>query len=513
MFAKHKYILLAFLIVILMRVPALIMWSPNITGSDSAIYMETARNIAEGKGYVSSICRYDMNIDKLRDYVNEHGNRYQGWSRAPIYTYMMSGIYLITGKEHYMTGVNILNLLLFILSLVIIYRFMLQRYPDKKYAHYIAILWIGGSYVIFVTVFSGWLENFALLNFLLAYILHISITSRNDCPLWKIILYSFVLASLFTIKRSTMVISVPFIMHLFLLRNWKLFFRVISIFICFAGGWYIIRNLFMSTPPFDLLSSSFPFSGEAHATNYLHLFNTSPSRFFINVMGLLRELASPSVLGLLFICLVIYLIKSPNKTEKQVIWIILISQILLIGVMNYPVKIRHIIPICIPLIISSSLVFDTMLNKLKKDLRLIVLYVFIAPVVYWQIIQVTDFTKRVYYHAADRDLIFEAADTILNDNQVPEDAVILSNIIGYNLYSDRGYVLAPLNINSLNYHEIIDFYGVDYVLHSVGYTQYLGWTEYTLMTDIYQDLPLVEASKMHTPMKLYSTKRTKQLRK
>jgi len=55
MFAKYKYILLAFLIVILMRVPALIMWSPNITGSDSAIYMETARNVAEGKGYVSSI--------------------------------------------------------------------------------------------------------------------------------------------------------------------------------------------------------------------------------------------------------------------------------------------------------------------------------------------------------------------------------------------------------------------------------------------------------------------------
>jgi hypothetical protein len=44
-FAKHKYILLAFLIVILMALPALILWSPNITGSDSAIYMETARNM------------------------------------------------------------------------------------------------------------------------------------------------------------------------------------------------------------------------------------------------------------------------------------------------------------------------------------------------------------------------------------------------------------------------------------------------------------------------------------
>ena len=115
MFQKHKYIILLILFLILLRVPALLMWSPNITGSDAAIYMESARNVAEGKGFVSSVCRFNMDEERLANYIAQYGNRYQGWSRAPVYVYALSGIYLLTGKAHFMTGVNLFNILLLVL--------------------------------------------------------------------------------------------------------------------------------------------------------------------------------------------------------------------------------------------------------------------------------------------------------------------------------------------------------------------------------------------------------------
>jgi hypothetical protein len=62
-----------FLAIILVRIPALILWNPYITGSDSAIYMETAKNVAKGNGYVSSFCRFSMDKEKLINYVEKYG--------------------------------------------------------------------------------------------------------------------------------------------------------------------------------------------------------------------------------------------------------------------------------------------------------------------------------------------------------------------------------------------------------------------------------------------------------
>lgn len=506
MFARHKHIILLILFLILYRIPALILWSPNITGSDSSIYMETARNIAEGKGYVSSICRYDMNSDKLRDYVHEHGNRYQGWSRAPIYTYMMSGIYLITGKEHYMTGVNILNLLLFILSLVIIYRFMLQRYPDKKYAYFIAILWVGGSFTLYEYSFGAWLESYTLFNFVLIFAYHSFIVNNDNFPKWHYILYAFALASLFTIKRANMPMAVAFFAHLFLCRNFKRFFLVTGMFIAFTGLWYGLRFYVMDTPPMASFSHSFPYLGLSLDTSPLPRFIFSP-KMFISVM---REILTIAMdwrnLGLLTPFTIFYLAAYPNDRIKQAIWMLLLLNIGIYAFSRGIPNPRYIFPLFVPLIMYSAIMLEQALLTLCNDRQLVPRYSLAMVVIFFQIYCVANFVQWIPVCAKERDHIFHAADDILAKHGISEDAIIMSNIVGYNLYTNHGYVLTPPNTVEDGQNELFDLYKVDYVLHYDGLTRYFGWNEFTLKLDKFNYLPLIEESQSDHALRLYSTK-------
>lgn len=508
MFAKHKYILLAFLIVILMRVPALIMWSPNITGSDSAIYMETARNIAEGKGYVSSICRFSMDIDTLSDYVQKYGNRYQGWSRAPIYTYMMSGIYLLTGKTHFMTGVNILNLLLLIASLLIIYRFMLFKFPQHSFAHFLALLCIGGSYTLFEYSFGAWLESFTLFNFVVVFVYHSYIVNNEKVPPWHYILYGLALASLFSIKRANMPMAAAFMLHLLICGRFKRFIAISFYVAAFTSLWYGLRFLVMSTPPLLSFSHSFPYEGYSHIASPLPKLFFSP-RFFIKV---LQEISSIAMdwrnLGLLLPFTVMYLAASPNDRDKQSIWLLWIFNLGIYAFSRGTPNPRYIFPLFVPLIIFSAVLMEQCLLALFKDKQLIPRYVVLMLVLFFQIYCVANFTQWIPVSGADRDHIFREADKLLADNQIPENAVILCNIVGYNLYTDHGYILVPPNTDLKNKDELLDLYKVDYVLHYFGLTRYFGWNEYTLKIDEFYDLALTDVSDTDEDMKLYRVTRT-----
>jgi len=506
--SKHKYAILLILCLILMRIPALMMWGPNITGSDSSMYMETARNVAEGKGFVSSVCRFNMDIDTLSEYIRENGNRYVGMTRAPFYVYAMSIIYLLTGKAHFMLGVNILNLLLFLASLILLYRFMLKKFTQHRIAHLAALIWIGGSFTIFNYSFGAWLESFTLFNFVLVFVLHSDLVNQDRSKWWNYLLYAVALASLFTIKRSAMPIAAAFILHLGLQRNFKRFVLISFIFAVFALGWYALRYYVMQIPPLYPFSHNFPYSGYSREVSAIPRFFISGKAIIEVLKKFLSTAMSMKNLGLLFPFALLYLAGHKNDKEKQVIWIILLLNIAIYCFSRGNPSPRYIFPIFVPLMMYAALLLDKSLTHLFAEKRLIPAYVFLMCTLFYQLTYVAGFTLRVPQSARDREIVFKAADDLLDKYDVPQDAIVVFNVRGYNVYSDRGFILTPPNTTHDNYQELIDTYDVDYILNCNGLTQHFSWFERTIGIQMFDGLPLLEEVYLENLMsvELFSTK-------
>lgn len=506
--SKHKYAILLIFFLILMRIPALMMWGPNITGSDSSMYMETARNVAEGKGYVSSVCRFNMDIDTLSEYIQENGNRYVGMTRAPVYVYSMSFIYLLTGKAHFMLGVNILNLLLLFGSLLFLYRFMFKKFPSQKIAHLAALLWVGGSFTLFNYSFGAWLESFTLFNFVLVFVLHSDLINQDRSKWWKYLLYAVALASLFTIKRSAMPIAAAFILHLALQRNYKRFVLISFIFAGFVLGWYALRYYVMQIPPLYPFSHNFPYSGYSREVSAIPHFFISGKAIIDVLKKFLSTAMSMKNLGLLFPFALLYLVGHKNDKEKQVIWVLLLLNIAIYCFSRGNPSPRYIFPIFVPLMMYSALLLDKTLKHLFAGKRLIPAYVFLMCTLFYQLTYVAGYSLRVPQSARDREIVFQTADDLLDKYEVSDDAIVVFNVRGYNVYSDRGFILTPPNTTHDNYQELIDTYDVDYILHCNGLTQHFSWFERTIGIEMFGGLELLEEIYLENLMsvELYSTK-------
>lgn len=490
--SKHKYAILLIFFLILMRIPALMMWGPNITGSDSSMYMETARNVAEGKGYVSSVCRFNMDIDTLSEYIQENGNRYVGMTRAPVYVYSMSFIYLLTGKAHFMLGVNILNLLLLFGSLLFLYRFMFKKFPSQKIAHLAALLWVGGSFTLFNYSFGAWLESFTLFNFVLVFVLHSDLINQDRSKWWKYLLYVVALASLFTIKRSAMPIAAAFILHLALQRNYKRFVLISFIFAGFVLSWYALRYYVMQIPPLYPFSHEFPYIGYSREVSAIPRFFLSGKAMVNVLVKYFKAAMSMQNLGLLFPFAILYLAGEKRSKEKSLVWCILLMNLGVYIFTQANPSPRYIFPVFAILIIYAAVYMDKTIKSLFTGNTFIPSYIVIMFTLFYQIAYVSEFTMKVPLSGSDREQAFKAADALLDKYMVPEDAMLMFNMRGYNVYSDRGFVLAPPNTEHDNYQEVIDLYDIDYILQCNGLTDYFFWFERTIGIEKYRGLPLLE---------------------
>ena len=490
--STRLYIILAFLIIILMRIPALLMWSPSITGSDSSMYMETARNVAEGKGFVSSVCRFHMDKRALGEYISEYGNRYVGTSRAPVYISMLSLVYLLTGKAGFMTGTIILNLLLLLISLYLIYLFLKQKYPDNKLAHILALLWIGGSFTLFEFSFGAWLESFTLFNFIVVLVLHFRMLEGSKSKWWQYLVYGFALASLFTIKRSNMPIAAAFILHLMLQRDYKRFLIVSLYTGLFAGAWYYIRYYVMDMPPLYPFSHEFPYIGYSREVSAIPRFFLSGKAMVNVLVKYFKAAMSMQNLGLLFPFAILYLAGEKRSKEKSLVWCILLMNLGVYIFTQANPSPRYIFPVFAILIIYAAVYMDKTIKSLFTGNTFIPSYIVIMFTLFYQIAYVSEFTMKVPLSGSDREQAFKAADALLDKYMVPEDAMLMFNMRGYNVYSDRGFVLAPPNTEHDNYQEVIDLYDIDYILQCNGLTDYFFWFERTIGIEKYRGLPLLE---------------------
>lgn len=502
---NHRPIIFLFLFIILVRLPILILWNPYVTGSDSAIYMETAKNLVKGNGYVSSICRFTMDKEKLLNYIEQNGNRYQGCNRAPIYTHLLAGIYILLGDKGFMDGINIFNLMLLLIALFLFYRYLLKAYPNKPYIHFTAIFWIGMSYTFLEYEFGAWLESWTLFIFMLCYLFHLYLLDENKHPWWQFVLYSFLLAVMISIKRSVYPIAGAFLLHFLLVKRFKQFFSISALTLFFILGWFAIRELLMSTPTLYPISHSFPFGDEWYRESLLPRFNIGNQSLTV-FEGLLTIMSDVKNLGILFPFTIVYLATHKNDVTKQLIWLLLFTNAFIYMFNRGGVNPRYIFPIFIPLIQVSAEYLDKMLTVIDKKKKFLAYYFLIAFTAFFQIKYIAQFTNNLVLSSKDRKQIFTACDKLLDETKVPDEAMILSNLVGYNVYTERGYVLAPPNMTSNNKNEILDTYKIDYVLYCDGFSRYLNWNEYTIKMDIFGDLELVKVSDYDDRVMLYKVR-------
>jgi hypothetical protein len=502
---NHKPIIFLFFFIILARLPILILWNPYVTGSDAAIYMETAKNLVKGNGYVSSICRFNMDKEKLLNYIEQNGNRYQGWNRAPIYTHFLAIIYMLCGDSGFIDGINIFNLLLLILALYFFYRYLLKAYPNKPYIHFTAIFFIGMSYTFLEYEFGAWLESWTLFIFMLCYLFHLYLLNENKPHWWHFVLYSFFLAVLITIKRSVYPMVGAFLLHFLLTKKFKQFFSISALTLFFTLGWFAVRELLMTTPTLYPIGHIFPFGSDWYKESLIPKFKIGQQS--LNVFEwLLTNMSDVKNLGILFPFTIVYLATHKNDVTKQLIWLLLFTNAFIYMFHWEEVYPRYIFPLFIPLFQVSAEYLDKMLDWIDKNKKFLAYYFLIAFTVFFQIKYIAQFTNNLVISAKDRKQIFTACDKLLNDAKVPKEAMVLSNLVGYNVYTDRGYVLAPPNMKSDNKNEIFDTYKIDYVLYCDGFSRYLNWTEYTITTDIFGDLELVKLSELDDRVMLYKVR-------
>ncbi len=132
---KNRFLLLTIIFLVLIRIPALVSWNKYMTGNDAAIYMEKGIHLAEGKGFTSSICRFIPGIQESESYIARFGNRTQEIKVAPLYIFIISGLYRLAGQDYYIHAINLFNLAIFIAALLMFDTSFHHQLQDRANDH------------------------------------------------------------------------------------------------------------------------------------------------------------------------------------------------------------------------------------------------------------------------------------------------------------------------------------------------------------------------------------------
>jgi hypothetical protein len=479
------------------------MWSPYITGSDAAIYQEMGQNIAEGNGPISSICRFTSDKATLTEYVEAHGTRLQRILRPPLYIYSLSVVYMITGLENYMLGINIFNLILFLASLIILYLHLLYKYPNQRFVHIASLLWVGMSYTVLEFTFGAWMESMTLLIFVAAYSYHCFIVESKDAPWWHGLLYGLLLSALFLTKRSAIPFVAAFLLHLFLIFRPKHFISTIIVFCMICGSWYYHQTNLSAGSILLSPSHHFPFGDVSRELSLVPRFR-GVSAYSITVFKRLLEIGYDlKNLGILLPFSILYFATTRLDKIKGINWLLLLVPGAIYMFFTGSPNVRYVYPIFVALIPASLVIVHKVAMQFDQDKRIYALYFILAFAMFFHMANLVTFSKNVVVGGRDRTQIFETADRMLAEAGITSDNMVATNIIGYNVYSESGHLLLPPNTTTENKSELIDFYDVDYILFCEGAPKYFFWNDYLQTYNMYYDLDLISRSDGEHKLFLY----------
>jgi hypothetical protein len=504
---------LVILALVLIRVPALVFWNDYMTGHDAAIYMEKAINLNEGEGFVSSICRHIRNKEDLENYIDKFGMQRQEIKVAPLYIYIISILYRYFGIEYFMLSINILNLLLFVMILVMLYSFMLITYRDNMIVQIGTLLFIGLNSLMLELSYGAHMEILNLFLFVGIFIYHVYYVNLSKPPIYKTLFYTIGLTLLFLSKYSAIPFVVGFVLHHLYLKNYRQFIIISVLVFIGTGSWFILRDIIMDG---RIISdfNGFPFSDAQKKISGVPILATIMLVLFF-IQGYVEMIIGFNGLAFLFPFALISLIDYKNKTSKQLLIVIfLVSTVIYCYLYSVYVpggylSLRYIYPALVFMIPLSLLELDKLLSNINKNKGKIILYILLSFFAIYNITEIVKFTYDVKRKSLDRASIYLAADELIREEDVSHNQNILTNIVGYNVYSDVGIVLAPSEINYTNKYEIIQTYNIDYVLFAQDQrNHWASWDQNVVPQDIFTDLHLIKISKIDERVKLYSIKQT-----
>lgn len=501
---KNGYLLLTIIFLVLIRIPALVSWNKYMTGNDAAIYMEKGIHLAEGKGFTSSICRYMADRDELREYVNKFGKTTQEIKVAPLNIFLISGLYKVVGESNYMLSINITNLMLFIATLLVIFYCIVPLFSDRYKIGLMTILLVGLNYVFFEGMFGAHLETLSLFLFVAAYAYHSSIIDKDKTKWWEILLYSILLSLLFLSKYSSIPFAGAFVLHHLVRKKYKRFLSVSFCVLILAGSWFILRDILLQGRVIAnfTLSPFVQIAPEFLSVGYL-------KQFMFRMIGVAKRFVTIlfDINGLAWLLpfSVVYFAGHRNNAVKQSNWILLIVSLSFFTFYGY-IDLRFIYPIFIPLISASLVILLQLIERYNVFARKAGIISLMGIVLSFQLYNMAFFTHYVRKQAMDREAIFTSSDELLQRSGVTKDDCVLTNILGYNVYTDVGIVITPGGLTAENKRELIDLYQIDYVLYCEDQLNTpLAWDQYGVTKDIFTDLPLIAISVTDSRVRLYST--------
>ena len=484
--------------IILIRLPVLYFWNNYLVGDDAALYMETAINYAEKKDYSASVLRHISDQAYLEHYIEANGIKDRMEWIPPLYIFILSLIYRLVDYEYFMISINIFNLLLFSLFILLYFNFLIKIFYDKPFVIIGSLLFIGFNFLIFEFIFGPHFEAIYLLTFLVVFLIHIEIIEYEKPWYFKYMFYPIVLSLFLFSKYSSIPFVGAFLFH-FLYRKRVKDFVVISFLVfLIVAPWMFVRSYIISGHPLaQMIRGDFPFYSVEQYSGFASESFYAVYSFFREVTGMFFHYVSIDYFFFLLPFVLVYLIKGKEGNIQHEISILLfLFAIIFFGLVfrnaNGRYQILLLLPI-IPFAINELLDYLGLLKSFLKRRMImgILMFLFISI----QIFKITDFYNIIRNTGDYREKVITGSLELVERAGIPEHNIILTNVLGYNVFSKQNVVLTPKNVNAKNKYELLKTYNVQYVLFAEG-ESYLG-------RNIFCDLHLVDSLNKGIPLYLY----------
>lgn len=499
---KNRFLLLTIIFLVLIRIPALVSWNKYMTGNDAAIYMEKGIHLAEGKGFTSSICRFIPGIQESESYIARFGNRTQEIKVAPLYIFIISGLYRLAGQDYYIHAINLFNLAIFIAALLMIFYCLIPLFTTNYKIGLMTIFMVGLNFVFFEGMFGAHMETLSLFLFVCTFVWHHRVSGSMNVKWPEILGYSILLSLLFLAKYSSIPFVAAFVLHHLVARKYGRFFVVAFLVAMLAGSWFILRDLLLQ----GRVISGFALSPFADKKPDL----LSPEQlksFLFGLVGLSKRLTQAlfdiNGLAFLFPFTVIYFVGHKMDRLKQINWLLLMVSVTFFALYGY-VDLRYIYPIFIPLIPASLMILSKLLGDyggfVKKTVFMAIFVIFAG----YQLRDMVFFTNSARKLAADREAVFTAADELLKEAAIPDKDCVLTNILGYNVHARIGVVIAP-SLSGKGPVKMTELYDLDYILYARDQLNTtLMWDQYGHIDVDEAEFSLIAISRSDPRVKLYA---------
>lgn len=498
------YLLLTILILVLLRVPGICFWNNYLTGDDASVHAEKGIHLAQGKGFTCSVVRY-MHYEEraeLLDYIDKFGNTAQEVKVAPLYIFMISGLYSLFGEQNYMLSINLLNLLIFIATLLVIFFFLTPMFTSDILVRVVTLWFVGLNTLFFEGYFGAHMEPLWLFMFVCAYVLHVSVIKKDVLKAGELMLYSLALVLLFLSKYNSIPFVGAFVLHHLVQRKYKRFLLVGTVVFVLAGAWFFLRDILTGGRAIADFAMTF-FPEGRYWIFQMDGVKEVMVKLKTNFMDFARMPANINGLSILLPFTLIYFITKPKDTSKSANWILIIMTVVFY-MMRRLALLRYVYPVFVPLIPASLAVFAGFLDQYRPFVKKAVLAILVAGLFVVQTDQMLKITLAIRRQAPDRESIFLAADKLLEDNGVSSENSVLTNILGYNVYTDVGIVMAPDGLTEANKKEVMDVYHIDHVLFCSDQMETpIVWDQYVVKEDVFTDLSLVAVSDFDKRVRLY----------